>query len=740
MADSTPNCNGTGNGRLLPQHLADLRKSGLSDTTITACELYSLQTPASVLKVLRRKRGIDLGACLAIPFFDAAGKALAYVRLKPDKPRTAKEDGKPIKYESPVGLPNHAYFPPATRPVLQDVSVPLLITEGEKKAAKSSQEGFACIGLTGVWSWQKKQAKDKDGKPQGERELIPDLAAVAWQGRPVFIVFDSDAVTNPSVRRAEWELAECLKRQGATVKVVRLPGEPGSDGTAAKVGLDDYLVAHGPDAFRELLTAAAEPTPPVAVAPIEANDDPHRLAKLFLAEKCQHAEGLTLHCWRDQWHRWDGSAYRELPDGELRAEVTAAAKAEMDRLNLIAQVIAAAKGEKPPAVRKINKALITNVELALTSLTVWRGTVEPPAWWDGGEWLRRNLIALSNGLLSLDALFAGKPAVLLPHTPRWFSPLCLPYPFDADADCPRWQAFLERNLEADGERIALLQEWFGYCLAPDTSRQKFIVFEGEGSNGKSVVCAALEAMLGTGNCAHVPLEVFGERFQLTPTIGKLANIASEVGELDKAAEGFLKSFTSNAPMQFDRKHKSPVQAVPTARLVLATNNRPRFSDRSGGLWRRMILMPFRIVIANDDPGRVFGMDQPAWWEASGELPGILNWALAGLDRLRQQNRFTQSEVCEAALTEYRTENNPARMFLLETCRESPEGQVACGELYRAYRAWCLASGYSPLADRSFGKEVRRVFPKAERREVGPRMSQVYVYRGVTANLGSAFSP
>src|SRR5262249_21140138 len=161
-----------------------------------------------------------------------------------------------------------------------------------------------------------------------------------------------------------------------------------------------------------------------------------------------------------------------------------------------------------------------------------------------------------------------------------------------------------------------------------------------------VACAALEALLGSGNCAHVPLEVFGERFQLTPTVGKLANIASEVGELDKAAEGILKSFTSGDPMQFDRKYKPPIQAVPTARLVLATNNRPRFSDRSGGLWRGMILMPFRVVIAENDPGRVFGMDKPAWWEASGELPGMLNWSLAGLDRRRRQGQFTRSEVCE----------------------------------------------------------------------------------------------
>jgi putative DNA primase/helicase len=733
--------NGKGNGRLLPQHLADLRKSGLTDATIAACGFRSLEAAASVQDVLRwkRYRG-ELGPCLCIPFADAEGKPTGYCRLKPDRPRSAKEDGKPIKYESPKGSANRAFFPPGTRAALRDASTALVITEGEKKAAKADQEGFPCIGLIGVYGWQKKRPRDKDGQATGERQLIDGLAAIPWQDRPIYVCFDSDAATNPNVCRAERHLAEVLAAKGAIVKIVPLPaGDPGPDGKPGNVGLDDFLVAHGPDAFRELLAAALEPTPPVAVAPIEAADDPHRLARLFIHERCEHVDGLTLRYWREQWHRWDGSAYRELPDAELRAEVTAVVKAEMDRLNLIAQELAAAEGKPPPPVRKINTALITNVELALSSLTVWPGTVEPPAWWDCKTWHRRILIALSNGLLDLDALFAGSIAVLLPHTPRWFSPLCLPYPFDAEADCPRWRAFLERNLEGDAERIALLQEWAGYSLTPDTSRQRFLVLEGEGSNGKSVVCAVLEATLASVNCAHVPLEVFGERFQLTPTIGKLANIASEVGELDKAAEGFLKSFTSGDPMQFDRKHKSPIQAVPTARLILATNNRPRFSDRSGGLWRRMILMPVRVVIAENDPGRVFGMDKPAWWEASGELPGILNWALTGLDRLRRQDRFTRSEVCEQALAEYRTENNPARMFLLEACCESPEGQTPCGELYRSYRNWCQDNGYSPLADRSFGKEVRRVFPKAERREVGSRGSRLYVYCGLAVDLGTAFA-
>jgi putative DNA primase/helicase len=255
---------GTTKSRLLPQHLADLRKSGLNDEAIAACGFHSLQAATSIQKALHWKsyRG-ELGPCLCIPFCDAQGNRVGYCRLEPDCPRKSKENGKPVKYESPKGSANRAYFPPGTLSALHDPSASLVITEGEKKAAKADQEGFPCIGLVGVYGWQRKRPRDTHGTPQGERQLIDDLAGIPWQGRLVFLCFDSDAATNLNVRRAEFHLAETLARHGATVRVVRLPvGDPGPDGMPTKIGLDDFLVARRPGAFRELLAAAVDPRPP----------------------------------------------------------------------------------------------------------------------------------------------------------------------------------------------------------------------------------------------------------------------------------------------------------------------------------------------------------------------------------------------------------------------------------------------------------------------------------------------
>ena len=336
-----------------------------------------------------------------------------------------------------------------------------------------------------------------------------------------------------------------------------------------------------------------------------------------------------------------------------------------------------------------------------------------------------DFLAFTNGLLDIRRFLAGEPHYLQPLTPLWFSNICMDYPFDPLADCPRWKNVLTENLEGDGQRIALLQEWAGYLILPDTSQQKFMVLEGEGANGKSVYCAMLRAMLSDEAVSHVPLECFGQRFALHSTIGRLVNIAADCGEIDRAAEGILKSFTSGDRMFFDRKNREPVFDVPTARMMLATNNLPRFSDRSSGLWRRMLICPFRVSIP--EGRQVRGMDRASFWLESGEAPGLFLWALDGLKRLRENKGFTTPNVCREALESYRRETNPAREFLTDCVREIEVGRIGCQDLYGYYCEWCKKSGYRALNASHFGREVRRRFPKIEipRLQTGDSRTRFY---------------
>src|SRR5262249_14557124 len=146
----------------------------------------------------------------------------------------------------------------------------------------------------------------------------------------------------------------------------------------------------------------------------------------------------------------------------------------------------------------------------------------------------------------------------------------------------------------------------------------FMVLVGKGNNGKSMVCAALTALLGPENVSHIGLAEFGERFPLYSTLGKLANVVGDLSRPDRADEGRLKSMVTGDVMAFEPKGLGHVSARPTARLTFATNTLPKFADATEGVWRR--LLPVRFTTIIPESRRVPGMTEPDWWLASGELP------------------------------------------------------------------------------------------------------------------------
>jgi P4 family phage/plasmid primase-like protien len=571
----------------------------------------------------------------------------------------------------------------------------------------------------------------------GAGEIPPPWMAGLVEGKTAYVVHDCD---EPGQRGAVgyessagrwhtgWAEAMAFHATECRNVVLPFPVEPsrGKD-------LRDWVKEGGTYAKLLELAEAVEPiaAKETKLVPNESPDDPHRLARINLDRFSRLTNGGELRFWRDQWYKWKQSegCWKHVPESDLNCRVMEAIEEEFSRLNLEEQE--QAKSGEAPVKRSARPALVAAVVAAMASMRLVPAAIEPNTWLiDNQTSERRPFLAMKNGILDLDKVLAGKdqPEFLSPHSARWWSTVRLPYEVDETAQCPRWMAFLEKNLEGDPERIAILQEWAGYLLTPDTSLQKFLVLEGEGANGKSVYCAAISAMLGLENCSHVPLEVFGERFQTTATLGKLLNVAADTGEIDKAAEGFLKSFTSGDMVYFDRKGLSGISVLPTARLMLACNNRPRFSDRSTGIWRRMLLVPFRIEISRDE--RVPGMDKPDWWHAAGELPGIFNWAVQGLARIREQRRFTDSQICAEALTDYQDEVNPTRSFLRDHFEKSTVTAVRADKLMTAYKLWCHENGHHPMNAKSLGKEIFRAFPFVKKERPRSDISRTVLYRGI----------
>lgn len=165
---------------------------------------------------------------MLVPIWGVDGQPAGH-QFKPDCPRTSPK-GKPLKYETPAGSHNHLDCPPRSRPQIDDPSIPLWLTEGCKKVDALASKGLCAVAMTGVWNWKGRGA-------HGGSVALPDFDHIALKGREIYIVFDSDAATNRSVRAAESRLAALLSGRGAHVRTVRLPKLG-----AGKTGVDDYLV------------------------------------------------------------------------------------------------------------------------------------------------------------------------------------------------------------------------------------------------------------------------------------------------------------------------------------------------------------------------------------------------------------------------------------------------------------------------------------------------------------------
>lgn len=184
-----------------------------------------------------------------IPYYDEYKKQLKFYRvryLESTKKGFARQTTqKDQRYDQPSGITTELYLPSVWKRKWSEEfgrNTAIFITEGELKAACACICGFPTVALGGVWNFCSK----KKGVA-----LLPIFGKMNGAGRQIFIVFDSDAVSNPQVAMAENVLCKELLNLKFEPYIVRLPSVDGK-----KTGLDDYLIASGAEAFKTLVESA----------------------------------------------------------------------------------------------------------------------------------------------------------------------------------------------------------------------------------------------------------------------------------------------------------------------------------------------------------------------------------------------------------------------------------------------------------------------------------------------------
>lgn len=183
------------------------------------------------------------------------------------------------KYKRSKGKPSRFFRPLAFDPkILNDTNIPIVICEGEKKSIKAQQEGINCLGIAGVYCWKcyptppddpprpayvapppdeevEANSESDEESDTPEYDIIPDFEKIKWKNRIVYICYDNDFRQKEQVKKGLYQLAALLiGKYGAKVKMILLPE------SEEKIGLDDYLLTHTVEEYRELEKQAPELT------------------------------------------------------------------------------------------------------------------------------------------------------------------------------------------------------------------------------------------------------------------------------------------------------------------------------------------------------------------------------------------------------------------------------------------------------------------------------------------------
>ena len=421
-------------------------------------------------------------------------------------------------------------------------------------------------------------------------------------------------------------------------------------------------------------------------------------AESFVSQFCTHADGPTIKHYANIFFEWRDNRYAEVEDSTLKHRLlpwlNEALCAHYD-----AYENAWTFSDFPANPRTVNAALDS-----LRAHTHLPATLRPPLWLHecGERPPPREILACRSSLLHLPTMRHMEP------TPTFLSFNALDYDPDPEAAEPElWFEFLDQVFGDDEEAKELLQDWFGYCLTGDTSQQKMLLMVGPKRSGKGTIARVLTRLVGPGNvCGPTTSSLAGD-FGLQPLVGKNLAIVSDArfsGDRVQTVVERLLCISGEDLLTVDRKHLPSVHMQLPTRFVFLTNEIPRLCDASGALAGRFMVLKFTESFYGRE-------DKALTKKLTGELPGILNWAIEGWKRLRERDRFLQPESVESVMEDMEHLSSPVSAFVQQCCDVAPGLRCPINEMYDAYLLWSAWEGFDHKPTKqTFGRNLQAAVP------------------------------
>jgi len=373
---------------------------------------------------------------------------------------------------------------------------------------------------------------------------------------------------------------------------------------------------------------------------------------------------------------------------------------------------------------KKRDALVGSARRAESARGIWAmlelaGSEEGIALAPGDFDAHPELLNVGNGVLDLTT---GEPR---DHDPALHLTKVSGAAYHPDAQAPEFARFLDR-IQPDQAMRDYLARLLGHTLTGRVVEHVLAIFCGVGANGKTTLTEAVRATLGDYAAATDPgllidlgdvhptgvADLFGLRLALT-------------GETDagrRLAEGTVKRLTGGETVKARRMREDFWEFTPTHSIVMSTNHTPIVTGTDEGIWRRLRLVPFPVVIPAEE------RDGKLPERLALELDGILAWLVRGHREWRDRG-LADPEPVTAATAEFRADADMLGLFLEERCATSPSLREQSSDLFSEWVTWCKVENVEAGTNKAFSKALEeRGFNKG-------RTSLGAVWRGIALQTG-----
>ena len=309
------------------------------------------------------------------------------------------------------------------------------------------------------------------------------------------------------------------------------------------------------------------------------------------------------------------------------------------------------------------------------------------------------LVGVGNGVINI------RDGSFQPHCREHLVTRRLAVRFDAAATAPTWERFLT-DVQPDSEMRSFLQRLSGYGLTGEIRDHVLPFHYGVGANGKGTFLEhALLKLAGTYGAKLTDSLVYASdrghlpHLELANLCGRRFALGEENAESGKLNESLLKSITGGDRQKGRFHYGNFVEYFPTYKIALVGNHKPRIDGTDDGIWRRFLLVDWPVKIPT---GR---RDVLLKDKLAAEMPGILNWCIAGA-RAWFADGLNPPESCKAATEAFRQGSDKLAEFLTEHVEADAEAYCTKADVFTAYQRWAGQQGITrPMSKRSLGFQL-----------------------------------